>query len=282
MHSVIEMFLIVVGLILAVPVVTIVLQVLAALPRRPASKVPQGPRPRLAVLVPAHNEQLVIGKTLNSILRQLEVSDRLVVIADNCLDHTAETARQLGAEVTIRADPASRGKGYALEHGLKFLEKTHIPDVVIFVDADCELGDGCIDRVARLCLQTMRPIQATYLMNPPQPPQRMVSMVSFAWKVNDFVRPLGWHRLGFPCRLAGSGMAFPWEVVRSTNLAGESFGGRREAGSRSRPYRKISVVLSRGGGDKQRHSGRRAQSFATSALGARQPLTSWYAICRSS
>ena len=45
-------------------------------------------------------------------------------------------------------------------------------------------------------------------------------MVSFAWKVNDFVRPLGWHRLGFPCRLAGSGMAFPWEVVRSTNLAG--------------------------------------------------------------
>jgi cellulose synthase/poly-beta-1,6-N-acetylglucosamine synthase-like glycosyltransferase len=221
MLAVTETLLILFGLILALPVLTISLQVLAALPRRLPSKVPHGTRPRVAVLVPAHNEQSVIDKTLASISRQLEAGDRLVVIADNCSDLTADTARHQGAEVTVRTNPTLRGKGYALEHGLEFLEQTRAPEVVIFVDADCELEDGCLDRLARLCLRTMRPTQATYLMNPPWPPQRTASMVSFAWKVNDFVRPLGWHRLGFPCRLAGSGMAFPWEVVRSTNLAGD-------------------------------------------------------------
>jgi cellulose synthase/poly-beta-1,6-N-acetylglucosamine synthase-like glycosyltransferase len=220
MLAVTELVLIFVGLILAVPVLTILLQIFAALPRLPSSKVPGGPRLRLAVLVPAHNEQLVIAKTLASISRQLEADDRLIVVADNCSDQTADLARQQGAEVTIRTDPVLRGKGYALEHGLNFLEQGGIPDVVVFIDADCQLEDGCIDRLARLCVQTMRPTQAAYLMNPPRPPERIASMVSFAWKVNDFVRPLGWHRLGFPCQLAGSGMAFPREALRSTKPAG--------------------------------------------------------------
>ena len=167
MLAVTETLLILVGLVLAVPVMTISLQVLAALPRRLTSKVPHGARPRVAVLVPAHNEQSVIDKTLASISRQLEAGDRLVVIADNCSDLTADTARHQGAEVTVRTNPALRGKGYALEHGLEFMEQTGVPEVVLFVDADCELENGCIDRLARLCIQTMRPIQATYLMNPP-------------------------------------------------------------------------------------------------------------------
>jgi cellulose synthase/poly-beta-1,6-N-acetylglucosamine synthase-like glycosyltransferase len=41
-------------------------------------------------------------------------------------------------------------------------------------------------------------------------------MVAFACKVKNFARPLGWHRLGFPCQLTGSGMAFPWQLLRST------------------------------------------------------------------
>jgi cellulose synthase/poly-beta-1,6-N-acetylglucosamine synthase-like glycosyltransferase len=214
-----EIALVLVGLIFALPVLVIFLQILMALPRRPASKMPKGSRPRVAVLVPAHNEQFVIGNTLASISRQLETGDRLVVVADNCSDHTADTARQQGAEVTIRSDSTLRGKGYALDHGLRFLEQTGIPEAVVFIDADCQLNDGCIDRLARLSDQSKRPTQAAYLMNPPQPPQQMASIVWFAWKVKDFVRPLGWHRLDLPCQLAGSGMAFPWNVVRSTNLA---------------------------------------------------------------
>jgi cellulose synthase/poly-beta-1,6-N-acetylglucosamine synthase-like glycosyltransferase len=172
------------------------------------------------VLVPAHNEQLVIADTLASIASQLDTGDRLVVVADNCADQTADTARQQGAEVTVRTDTTLYGKGFALDHGVRFLEQTGRPDVVIFVDADCKLNETCIERLGRLCVESKQPIQAAYLMLPPRQPHKMGALVSFAWKVKDFVRPLGWHRLNLPCQLAGSGMAFPWELIRSANIAG--------------------------------------------------------------
>jgi cellulose synthase/poly-beta-1,6-N-acetylglucosamine synthase-like glycosyltransferase len=207
------------GLVVAVPVLTLLLQVLATLPRRPPAELPDVLRPPIAVLVPAHNEQFAIRSTLASISHQLTGQDRLVVVADNCLDHTAEAARQQGAEVTVRNERSLRGKGYALDHGIRFLEKTGAPDVVVFVDADCLVEPGSIDRLARLCVLSRRPVQGAYLMNPPDPPRRSASMVAFAWKVRDFVRPLGWNRLSLPCQLSGSGMAFPWELVRSADLA---------------------------------------------------------------
>ena len=205
---------------LALPVLVMLGLVLIALPPRRAAKVPQGTRPRIAVLVPAHNEEIAIGNTLASVRGQLSPTDRLAVIADNCTDGTAMAARQAGAEVTVRTDPKLRGKGFALDHGLKFLERTDAPEVVIFIDADCQLDAGCIDRLALSAIQSRGPVQSAYLMNTPRPARKTASTVAFAWKVKDFVRPLGWHRLGLPCQLAGSGMAFPWTVARSINLAG--------------------------------------------------------------
>jgi cellulose synthase/poly-beta-1,6-N-acetylglucosamine synthase-like glycosyltransferase len=207
------------GLCLSVPVITLFVQVVAASTRRIDAQTLLVPRPRVAVLVPAHNEQLVIRDTLASIMGQLMVGDRLVVVADNCSDHTAEAAKQEGAEVSIRCDPLLRGKGYALDHGIRFLESTEIPEVVIFVDADCQVRSGCIDRLARLCFQSMQPVQAAYLMNPPEPPRKTGCIITFAWMVRDFVRPLGWMRLSLPCQLSGSGMAFPWRLAQAADLA---------------------------------------------------------------
>jgi cellulose synthase/poly-beta-1,6-N-acetylglucosamine synthase-like glycosyltransferase len=220
MLAISEIVLVFAGLLLAVPVLVIFLQVLLALPRRPASRIPEGMRGRIAVLVPAHDEDLVIGETLASISRQLETGDRLVVIADNCSDRTAEVARESGAEVTVRTDPLLRGKGYAMDHGLKFLGETGPRETVIFVDADCDLGEGCINHLERMCSHSRRPTQAAYLMMPPEERQEIASLISFAWRVRNLVRPLGWHRMNFPCQLQGSGMAFPWDITPSMSPAG--------------------------------------------------------------
>lgn len=203
------------------PVVTLFLQVVATLPRHFAADSLTASRPRIAVLIPAHNEQFVIRSTLTSIRDQLTDRDRLVVVADNCVDHTAEAARLLGAEVTVRNEKTLRGKGYALDHGLRYLAETGAPDVVIFIDADCAVGPGSIDRLARMSIQSMRPVQGAYLMNAPRPPRKTASLVAFAWKVRDFVRPLGWKRFGLPCQLSGSGMAFPWNIIGTANLASD-------------------------------------------------------------
>jgi len=84
------------SVLMLLPVLVLFVQVLlASLPARsiPSAK---GLRPRVAVLVPAHNESSIIIATLNSIRPQLLEGDRLLVVADNCTDDTAALARTAG------------------------------------------------------------------------------------------------------------------------------------------------------------------------------------------
>jgi poly-beta-1,6-N-acetyl-D-glucosamine synthase len=50
-------------------------------------------RPRITVLIAAHNEEESIGSTLDSVLAQERMPDLIVVAADNCTDRTVEIAR---------------------------------------------------------------------------------------------------------------------------------------------------------------------------------------------
>ncbi|HEY9827568.1 MAG TPA: glycosyltransferase family 2 protein, partial [Stenomitos sp.] len=175
-------------------------------------------RPRLAVLVPAHNEALHIKATVQSLLLQLNPCDRLIVIADNCEDDTAQLAAQAGALVLERISP-QRGKGYALDYGLKSLAADP-PDVVMIIDADCEVAPGSLEALALRAGHTQRPVQATYLMTHSGVPTLRDRISEFALTLKNLVRPLGMHRLGWPCLLTGSGMAFPWSLLQSVSLAG--------------------------------------------------------------
>lgn len=94
-------------------------------------------RHRFAILVPAHNEEAVIGKlveNLNSLDYPRELYD-IYVIADNCTDATAEIARKLGAIVLERHDTKRRGKQYALRYALERIPLDYYDAVVVF-DAD--------------------------------------------------------------------------------------------------------------------------------------------------
>jgi len=99
-----------VELILAVPVMTVFLQIFMALQRHPVSEPLEGLRPRVAVVVPAHNEQLVIDKTLASISRQLSTGDRMVVVADNCSDRTARRGPGAGSRSHDPVRPSVAGQ----------------------------------------------------------------------------------------------------------------------------------------------------------------------------
>jgi len=209
-----------VALLLLLPSGLLLIQVLAACRPAPIRVNPErGRRPPLAVLIPAHNESSGILPTLHSLRAQLEPGDRLVVVADNCTDDTAAAAAAAGAEVAVRNDTTRRGKGYALDHGLQFLGQSGAPEVVIFVDADCLVGAGGIDTLARACAASGRPEQALYLMQAPPGAGLKSRMAEFAWLVKNHVRALGFHRLGLPCQLTGSGMALPWPLLQGVHLA---------------------------------------------------------------
>ncbi len=177
-------------------------------------------RPSLAVLVPAHNEEAGIARTLVAVLAQLAAGDRLLVVADNCSDATADAARAAGAEVIERSSEL-RGKGYALAHGIDHLGAMP-PGAVVIVDADCDLAPGALDALMRTLADTGRPVQALYLMDAPADAGLSRRLAQFAWRVRNWVRPAGWHRLGMPCQLMGTGMAFAWEMLRDAPLANAS------------------------------------------------------------
>lgn len=204
--------------LILLPVVVLFVQViLACLPARPLLA-SAGLRPRVAVLVPAHNESSVIVATLAALRPQLREGDRLLVVADNCADDTAARAREAGAEVVERANAQQRGKGYALDFGVRHLA-ANPPEVVLIVDADCQVGEGAIERLAACCIQYGRPAQALYLMHAPEGAGLKVRIAEFAWCVKNLLRPSGWGRLGLPCQLMGSGMAFAWRDIASADLA---------------------------------------------------------------
>jgi cellulose synthase/poly-beta-1,6-N-acetylglucosamine synthase-like glycosyltransferase len=224
--NVLDVVLLVGAALLLVPALVFAFEVaLACWPGTLRDAVPPGARrPALAVLVPAHNEALGITATVTDLCRQLAPADRLLVVADNCVDDTAELARAAGADVLERHDATRRGKGFALDAGVRHLAATGAPEVVVIIDADCQAADGALDKLARAALATGRPAQALYLMEPAAAtgseavgPGAQLS--SFAWQVKNGVRPLGLARAGLPCPLFGTGMAFPWVVIVNAPLA---------------------------------------------------------------
>jgi cellulose synthase/poly-beta-1,6-N-acetylglucosamine synthase-like glycosyltransferase len=208
-----------IAILVSIPTAVIFIEIVAAvtLPRR--AKAPQiQRRPRIAVLVPAHNESRWLLPTLADIKANLVSGDRLLVVADNCTDDTADIAVTAGAEVVVRNDPERIGKGYALDWGVRHL-RADPPEVLIILDADCRISHDAIGLLATACGTTGRPAQALYLLSAPDGTTVNYKVAEFASRVKNWVRPAGLNALNLPCQLMGTGMAFPFDVIRCTELA---------------------------------------------------------------
>jgi cellulose synthase/poly-beta-1,6-N-acetylglucosamine synthase-like glycosyltransferase len=206
-------------LVLFVPVIILLVQVLASFFAKSNQSIEsKAIRPTIAILMPAHNEALVIEQSIKMIKAQLKDSDRLIVVADNCNDDTASIAATNGVTVIERKNMNERGKGYALDYGLQYL-KSNPAEIVIIIDADCLVGDNAIQSLAAKCVEINKPVQALYLMESQPNPSLKARIATFAWHVKNKVRPMGFNALGLPCQLMGTGMAFQWSDITQVNLA---------------------------------------------------------------
>lgn len=201
----------------ALLVLVLLVEVVAGAGARGASRAAEDVQPYV-VLVPAHDEAGTIQATIVAVRAQLPAGARLLVVADNCSDTTAAEARGAGAEVIERHDPSLRGKGYALAFGIRHLHSAP-PAVVVILDADCVPESGALDLLAVRASALNRPVQALYVLSAPFGSSLRLRMAAFAWAVKNHLRPLGLHRLGLPCHLMGSGMAFPWACIANAKLA---------------------------------------------------------------
>ncbi len=215
----IEIPLLIITGLLAIPSFVFFAECMAALlPEKTRSS--EGEDPTTVILVPAHDEAAGISLTLESLKKACGPKQRIVVIADNCSDDTAALARANGVDAIERQNQEQRGKGYAIVFGLDHLAKSEPPEVVIIVDADCRASQAAMRTLARRAKETNRPVQADYVITPPEKHTPMSVVSGLAVLVKNKVRPAGLRKLGLPCHLTGSGMAFPWEVIRKAPPTG--------------------------------------------------------------
>jgi cellulose synthase/poly-beta-1,6-N-acetylglucosamine synthase-like glycosyltransferase len=209
-------------ILILIPVVVLFVECIAALlPNKSSNNYDEISQPQTCILIPAHNEASSIGMTLSSLNSQLTSQDRVIVVADNCTDETTKIAHEYGVTVIERNDTLRKGKGYALDFGLQYM-RTNPPEVVIFIDADCIVHPGTVEKLAKTAIFNNQPVQSSNLLKPAQPitPRHAVSTLAFL--VKNLVRQRGMQRLKLPASLTGTGMAVPWFLVNTVSFASSS------------------------------------------------------------
>jgi exopolysaccharide biosynthesis WecB/TagA/CpsF family protein len=171
---------------------------------------------RLAVLVPAHDEERLVGACISSLRAQSYPSElyRIVVIADNCSDRTADVAKAAGAEVMVRTStPEGRGKGQALRWAMDaLLSAVARPDAVVVVDADSVCDPGMLAALQRELARGHEVVQADYALAVDAGSPRS-ELVAAAFLLFHRVRFTGRARLGMAANLVGNGMLFGRRVL---------------------------------------------------------------------
>jgi cellulose synthase/poly-beta-1,6-N-acetylglucosamine synthase-like glycosyltransferase len=175
---------------------------------------------RLAVIVPAHNEEAHIGRCVRSILASEPKSVEVLVVAHNCSDNTALEAARAGARVLALDDASRTGKGFALHHGFSIAQAEGF-DAVLVVDADSLVSSNLIQAVRRRFISGARVLQCRYEVHNADANQR-TRLMSLAFVAFNVVRPRGRARLGLSAGIFGNGFALHRDVMEKVPFSAHS------------------------------------------------------------
>jgi cellulose synthase/poly-beta-1,6-N-acetylglucosamine synthase-like glycosyltransferase len=103
----------------------------------------------VTVLIPAHDEEACIARTIRSLQAQSHRPERIVVVADNCTDQTEAIAYACGVDV-FRTQGNTKKKAGGLNQALReVLPRQGDNDLVMVMDADTTLDDGFLETACR-------------------------------------------------------------------------------------------------------------------------------------
>jgi cellulose synthase/poly-beta-1,6-N-acetylglucosamine synthase-like glycosyltransferase len=129
----------------------------------------------VTILIPAYNEESVIGNTLSSLFQQSVLPERIIVVDDSSFDHTAEVARSFDGVTIVRTAKNTASKGRALNHGLQHVDSEY----TMTIDADITLEKDAIKKMVELMKsQPQISAQCSFVL-----PKRTKTM----WEHNRFV-----------------------------------------------------------------------------------------------
>jgi cellulose synthase/poly-beta-1,6-N-acetylglucosamine synthase-like glycosyltransferase len=168
----------------------------------------------LAVVVPAHNEEAIIGRCVASLLSSDKPNSQIsiYVVADNCTDETARCAQAAGAQVLIRHDETKRGKGYALDYAFQLLLKQGV-DAILIIDADTVVEKNFLLACEQVLASGAAAIQCRYTVNNPDIALR-TRLMHIALLAFNVLRPRGRAYWGFSVGILGNGFGLTRRVLQ--------------------------------------------------------------------
>jgi len=103
----------------------------------------------ITALIPAHNEEALIGATIRSLMEQDRKPERVIVVADNCTDGTVALAQSLGVEVFETVGNVDKKAGALNQVMGTLLPGLGENDTVMIMDADTVLRQGFLKSAVR-------------------------------------------------------------------------------------------------------------------------------------
>jgi len=178
----------------------------------PGRRPHQGPRRsedevelKLVIIVPAHDEELLVGKAVASLRASAGPAGRILVVAHNCADGTAARSGAAGAEVLVYNDLEAKGKGFALRHGFSHAIAAGA-DAVMVVDADSIVSTNTVGAVKTAFAAGARVVQCRYEMESTTD-RSSTRLSELAFRGFNVIRPRGRERLGLSAGIVGNGFA---------------------------------------------------------------------------
>lgn len=169
---------------------------------------------RFDLIIPAHNEMAIIGRTIASLRRVRWAADRfrIITVADNCTDETAQAAAGAGARVLVRDNPDLRGKGYALQYAFNASRTDQWADAVVVIDADAEVSPNILEAFAARIETGLHAVQAHYgVLNPLDSWRtRLITIAKGAFHI---VRSRAREHLGLSSGIRGNGWCVTHELL---------------------------------------------------------------------
>ena len=175
---------------------------------------------KFMAILPAHNEETVIGNLIESLKKQdypKELLD-IYVIADNCTDNTAQIAKKAGAIVLERHedDPAKKTKGAALQWFLKQkIEENADYDAFFVFDADNIVDVNFTKAMNKKLCQGEEVVQGYRDIKNPTDSWISAGYAIFYWTMHRFYH-LARYNLGLSALLNGTGFMVKFDIIKPT------------------------------------------------------------------
>ena len=182
------------------------------------------PLNRFAIVVPAHDEELLVGNLCQSLLQVDYPKEKfdIYIVADNCSDGTAAKCRQYPVQVLERCDPQNGGKGQALAWGLKQLALDQF-DAVFMVDADNYVDLNILKELNKFINSGEQAIQC-YNAVGNRDDSWFTQLLYVSRTISNQLYHEAKHRLGLSSYLMGNGLCFKAELLRDRGWTAFSAG----------------------------------------------------------